>query len=783
MAKRPYIPREEYAWTYYEAQRQARLFFLPFNEYERLADNDVREDLPANMPKVNDGSLADLLNKTTMRVLGQPFTGTVKITESIDPKTGEFTFPQPWLGELANYILTKQIIPNANTQAMWWRKCQLALYNALKYGSQPVYSFFTSNGNYRGADFTLPYIRDVYLEVGKRSDLDSDYIFLDTYYTRLQLERVIAQANRQQEIGIKSPWDIEALKKILKSHQESQKEYLAKNKAERNRPVRATQIKFTTVFQRGVGAPFDTFYTGMGNRENAMIVRSKVNEDPTGDVPIHFLYAYETLDNPYGNGQIRISGGTQNVLDYLTQLHVLATQIGLQPPILVEGPTQDTDFKSMIYAPSQWWLTGGAKVDTLETASSIYKEFPQALGMYKSTLVNAQGQAPVDVSGESGSPINSKTPTAQKQRQATLSEYDNYLRGQFFNCFNLVTKSMLNIHFANMQGEDMVRLAADDALKLTRAGLIDADPNKPNMPNTQELLIDWDHLRGKFDFEIDPDSVIYKDNQEQVTQLTALVAQFLQNPYLAMAIQSTGYTFNIGEVYRAIFTRMGLQDIEKILKPMGQDAKAQASQMPPQTFDKPGISIKYDELPPAAQLQMLQRLGYNVTLADVMAGPIPDVNARGVFQPEVRDQGSLEPANATAIASETQGQLPPGAMPPAETMLPKGATVVPPLQGMEPPASGAPGPAAGAPTQPPFGQPTPQSNQAHVALHQTMLDHGLPPHQAMAVLAARAKGIPEAQIVAYLARNNMGKYGEQQPAPSVPLTRRQRKKVAVQQNG
>jgi hypothetical protein len=780
MAKRPYLPREEYAWTYYEAQRQARLFFLPFNEYERLADNDVREDLPPNMPRVNDGSLADLLQKTVMRVLAQPYTGNVKILESIDPKTGEFTYPQPWLREMANYIWSKNIIPHANTQAMFWRKCQLSLYNALKYGSQPIYSFFTSNGSYRGADFTLPYIRDCYLEIGKRSDIDSDYIFLDTYFTRLQLQRVIAQANKLQEIGVKSPWDIEALKKIYNSHLESQKEYLAKNKAERNRPVRATQIKFTTVFQRGVEAPFDTFYA-MGNKDQVTIVRSKINEDPTGDVPIHFLYAYETLDNPYGNGQIRMSGGTQNVLDYLTQLHVLATQIGLQPPILVEGQTMDTDIKSMIYAPSQFWFTGGAKVDTMETSSSIYKEFPQALGMYKSTLVNAQGQAPVDVSGESGSPINSKTPKAQGQRAQTLSEYDNYLRGQFYNAFNRVTKSMLNIHFANMQGEDMLRLEADDALKLTRAGLIPADPNNPNMPSSNEVMIDWDHLRGKFDFEIDPDSVIVKENQEQVQQLSEIIDLYLQNPYLAMAIQSTGYTLNIGELYRQLFTKLGLQDIEKILEPLSQEQKSAAAQMPPQVFDKPSISVRYDMLPPAAQQQMLQRLGYNVSMLDVLMGPVLDPNERGVYQPEPEPGDAMNPIGPQALASEQQPGTPP--LPPSpqsQIILPNGAQLTPSIDVPQ-----QPGPAAPPPTPTPTpGAPAPgPSPESTALLHKTMLEHGLPQQQALAVMHAKALGIPDEDIQSFMQKNGMGKYGQQpskpsasQPASQQP-TRRQRRKV------
>lgn len=754
MAKRPYLPEEEYAWTYYESQKQARLFFLPFNEFERLADNDVREDLPSNMPKVNDGSLADLIQKTPMRVLAQMFTGTAKVLESIDPKTGKPVYPQSWMTELLNFVWTKKIVPNANTQAPFLRKGQLALYNALKYGSQPIYTFYTSNGSYRGADFMLPYVRDVYLEVGKHSDLDSDYIFLDSYYTRLQLARLIAQANKLEEVGVKSPWDIESLKKIYNSHVESQKDYLSKNKSERNRPVRSTQIKFTTVFQRGVEAPFHTFYSE-GNKESITIVRRKINEDPTGDIPIHFLYAYETLDNPYGNGQIKLSGGTQNVLDYLTQLHVLATQLGLQPPILIEGDTEQTDIKSMIYAPSQFWFTGGAKVDVMETSSSIYQEFPKAYGLYKSNLVNAQGQAPVDVAGGvETNPTAGKTPKAIAGRQATTSEFDNFLRGQFYNTFRRVAKSMLNIHCANMQGEDIERLEADDAMKLSRAGLIPLD-EQTGMPQTNEIAMVWDQLRGKFDFEIDPDSTVVKDNQEQITALSSVLDLIQQNPYLLQYVRSTGYDLQVGEVYRQIFTKMGLQDVEKILVPLSQQDKAQAASIPPMVFDKPSIKLNYPDMPPEAQQQLLNRLGLDVSLLDVLMGPVLDPNIRGVFQPEP------QPGNANTPISPDQvypneakpGQPPVPPQPQSQIVLPKGATLVPNVDEPQQPQGG--------------GQMPNMSPESLQLLQNTMDQHGLTdPRHGLAVMHAKALGVPDEEIVKHLTGKKLGKYGAAQPVAS-----------------
>lgn len=739
MAKTPYLPENEYANTYYDAQKQARLFFLPFNEYERLAANKLRDDLPPNIPRVNDGSLAALISETPMRILAQAFTGDVKVTESIDPKTGASVSPQPWLSELANVVWNKEIVPNANTQAPFLQKMQLAMYRALVYGSCPIYTFFTKRGNYTGPDFTIPYIRDVYLEVGKHSDADSDYIFMDTYYTRLQIDRIIASANKIEENGVKSPWDIPTLIKIRDSHVESQKDYLSKNPAERNRPVRSTQIKLTTVFQRGVGAPFNTFYAE-GNRDDLMIVRRKVNEDPTGDLPIHFLYAYEDLFNPYGKGQIELAGGTQNVLDYMVQLHVLANQIGLQPPILVEGDRSLTDLDSMIYSPSQFWFTGAAKVDVMETSSSMVKEFPQAYSLYKSNLVNMQGTSTVDVSSESGDPSNGKTPAAISQNNARENSHDNYLRSQAVQTFGKVFKSMLNIKFANMQGSDILKLEQTDAVKLSRAGLIPTDEN--GNPQTNEIELEWDNLRGHFDFKVDPDSSIVKDNADQVAKLTDIL-QFLQeNPYMLQYIHSTGFDLNIGEIYAQIFTKLGLQDTEKILTPLSSEDKAQAQAIPPMVFDKPAIQLHYTDMPANAQLQLLNRLGLQVSLMDVLAGPVLDPNIRGVFSPEpepgqvlnpIGGQGMQQQPNQPPVPQSAQTQI---VLPSGSSVEPREAMQAQPNAPMNPTPSGL--------------QPT-----TSALLQQVMNEKGVSKQVAQGIIHARALGLPENEIEIWL-KNNQG---------------------------
>src|SRR6202012_5461389 len=129
--------------------------------------------------------------------------------------------------------------------------------------------------------------------------------------------------------------------------------------------------------------------------------------------------------------------------------------------------------------------------------------------------------------------------------QARESSHDNFLRSQAVQTFGRVFKSMLNITFANMQGEDIIRLEQADAVRLLRAGLIDADPNDPNEPITNELSVNWDDLRGKFDFVVDPDSSIVRDDADQVAKLMEILQLVSENPYLLEYVQSTGNTLNL----------------------------------------------------------------------------------------------------------------------------------------------------------------------------------------------------------------------------------------------
>jgi len=538
-----YIEKEDLQKTYNEAERVAKDWFTPFDEYERLAGNKLSKSLAKNMPRVNDGSLAASLLETPMQVFPSMQTG----------KFVSQNRKEAWLNELANIIFKTKILPNANTQASWFDKEIIALYRALKYGAQPRYNFYISTDNYTGSDWSLPYIRNVKLEPGKFSVDDCDYVFLDVYFTKLQLKKIIEDNKKNKESG----WNLKAVQKLVDASMTT-KEIEEQNINEREKKINASGIKTTICFNRGFGSPFYMFSKHL---EAGECMREWKNEDPTGDLPITMQYCYETLESPYGIGRAELAGPTQNVLDYMTQAHVLATQIGLQPPKKLKGPTDTANLNSLTFTPDALWQLGQADIDIVQTTSSVYTQFPANFGLYKSQLQTLQGRTDGSVSSESGNPNFSKTQAGVKMQQERTNSQDNYLRNKADDASAKMVTKMMNVHMAKMQGADILDVAEEDVERLRKAGYFDDNPDTPE-PSEGELEIMYEELKDTFTFEYDPRP---EADEEEKNRWLELIDIATSNPNVLPAVEQSGYKFNIGEAFKKVISASGADEWEKVL--------------------------------------------------------------------------------------------------------------------------------------------------------------------------------------------------------------------------
>lgn len=584
-----YLNEEEVYESYQESTKEAELWRKDYPEYERLMDNGLLDALDDNLPDVNDGSLAASLFKFAKRVIKKNLGGRAVSLDRDDK----------WLTELANLEWTKRILKNAKSKASPRRKLKDAARKAAGLGGQPIVTLMVNRGNYNGVDFIVPYAQDVKLEAGKDSDEDSDIIFWDVYYSKLQVRNMFEDALEEtgmmiatvngKEVLIRDPevpdedidpynqWNVEGLWDIVKELNnagiEDKRPQNEASRQEAEGDVKKTGVHFFIAFQRGVDAPFYMCRpdTGQGGSPKASgtWIRLWPNPDPTGDVPVHYLYMYQDFINPYGVGIVKLAGGTQNVLDYLSKADVLATQIGLRPPRLIQGDEDEVDEESMVTAQDANWYIGNAQVTPWNMANGIYQNLPGRMSMYQTRLQKVIPLGDQTVGGaDSGDPAVSKVPASIKARQTELSIDDDDFAENIDECWAAVSKNMINTHFANMQGSDILKLNAEEREILVKAGFpFDND-------DQLEIEILWDNVRNTFDYEIDPDADKDIDDEAALEGKLKAYEMIKGDPQIDADLAAVNKKVDRGELLADIFAQ--LTDNDKIIVDIAPEDQADA---------------------------------------------------------------------------------------------------------------------------------------------------------------------------------------------------------------
>lgn len=551
-----YLKKTDIKDAYTESKKESQVWKENYEAFERLMDNGLMEGLDPNLPEVNDGSLAAALFKLPKRIVSSKLTGRAKV----------MTRDEAWMTELANMVWTNKIVPNANSQAPFIRKWKDAVRKAAGYGSVPIINFFTTRGNYTGSDFIVAQPQDVILEAGKVSDYDSDVIFWEVYYSPSQLKQIIKDAKKEKPSKGKesyNQWDTEELQKILDSKQTTTRDGNDVPLKQQETDVKPKGYKFVVVVQRGVESPFYMYYP-----ETDKVVREWSNPDPTGDIPIHYLYCYQDFVNPYGIGIVKLAGGTQNVLDYMRQADVLATQLGLRPPINIQGDADSADLESLVYAQDAMWFTGQAIVKREELANGVYAQLPSRIMMYKTSLNQLIPLGDISsTQAGSGDPQQSKTPAGVRFQAANLSIDDEDFKDNLYVTYEAVAKSMINTHFANMEGSDLMKLSDDEREILIKAGMEFPEDENGEMSNEMEIV--WDTARGEFDFEVEAEKDLDTERKEKLEGFTQVAQLVASDPSMQQKLAESGKKLNEGELFSEMIKL--ISDNDKIITDIGPE--------------------------------------------------------------------------------------------------------------------------------------------------------------------------------------------------------------------
>lgn len=501
------------------------------NEYERIARNEPKGDLPAGFPSTTDGTTASYVQARPKSVIQQIPTGLVR---SLDDDLE--------LADIANLVLTEDILPNATTSGTVIQKSWAALSKAMIYGSQPAFVFYSNKGDYFGADFKLPYIKDVILEAGKTYDKDCNVIFVRAWYQPNDIKALLAREKALGGSGIDSGWRANVLKDI--DLEIKAKDDESKTPAERKLNLEAGGIEIVFAFQRGKGG---TFYGYSPDLKE--VVYSVTNPDPRGEIPIHYLYHDLDMSNPIGRGAVEMVEGLQNMLDAEMQMFQYAQALGLNPPLIKRGTFDTSTVRFKNNAIWDLGLDPNASITPVNISTQATSNFTSNYGLIKSQILNINNANDTSVSAEVGNPGFSKTDSGVKAQQERVGLSDNHLRKQFEDWFSDVCETMLNIHFAQSSGKRTIELTQE---YIKRKQL--EDPQFAAKTATVDFDIE---LRG-FKFRVDASTSKIKDDTEAIENLKSVLELAQQDPEIAQFIRKD-------KLVAKIINKIGVEDPEEIV--------------------------------------------------------------------------------------------------------------------------------------------------------------------------------------------------------------------------
>lgn len=679
----PILDPDKLKGDFETAHTAMRTYWDPFYEYERIARNRPHPKVvAAKLPTVTDGTLAGIIIAQPKRVIQRLPTG------------GLTSVDQPDLAEIADFIWNNEIIPHATTNGDMLLKSWIMMSKALTYGMQFSYQFFRNYGNGFAADFKVPYIKDLILEKGKVYGPDCNILYLRQWYTPGDIKQIIDREGRlttrskrrKDSQQYESPWDIPKLKELFDMAHPKDPDALTPTESEKS-PA-AKFIPLIHAFERGVGRIFYTFSPDLEDGENC--VREKKNRNPTGAMPISFLYADIDLSNPLGRGHVELSGAMQNMIDSEVQSYQLLQKIMLNPPVMKWG--DNIRGSTVKYKPNAVWDMGNdpaSKIEVVDINNEAIKNFPNNYGLMKSQILALTHNQESAVSSDSGN-TQSKTHAGVLQQNSVIGFDDNYMRRQFGYWFQDNAENMLNLHFAESDGKQEIELTKDFLAE--QAPNLEQQPKQVTMDEAKkQAVVDYGKIKdNKFKFRVDPTTAEDEDTDSQLQQLNTLLQETSSNPYIYYYMLNDGYQLKLGEAYKDMFKRLGVEGIDKIVVKLPDDNTGQAEQlrgvMNP-LYDKPKVDVPYIALPPAGQIQAAANAGITLTTADVLGGPVLDPNIRGVEtpvsdpnvqiavpNPEYGGQGvgtgGAIPAAGPASAPTAPATPPPATQPDTKVMTP-----------------------------------------------------------------------------------------------------------------
>jgi len=535
---------------------------VKWDSAEALLHNQLNDKVSTTTrSQVFDPKLSTLAIERSYRVMAQLQTGKVRGISKND--IGDAT--------LKNLVLEKYVIPNANAQFDFLTKMRMVdLYSNIYGNFFTLIDWDVKPNGYVGPDIWLLNIRDVFPQVGAVSLEDSDYVIVRTWRPYSFFE------------GKKDDKDYKNIAKILvklkdKSGSKSDRDKgTSVSKREESEYPQSEPAKHRGYFE------VLTKYTRKEWVDYCVdaneVFRERENPQKDGDLPVKCKYSIPLLDDFMGMSDFERGGSMQKAINSAWNLYLDAVKMSIYPPVLVN--------KDNIASMSSITQTAGAKWlvrNQLNNSATPLNLTPQGIQTFNNvyqvataSIMNLFGTTETNTTQKTD-PGFGKTPQAlemQSSRENTRDNADRFYMEQFLT---QVMKKFCNLLSKKQSSAIKLRLFKDEIEEIARSypevkESYDENSGKLSVKKGKAELYDYEIVTGST-YAVDQ-----KQQQQNLGQILSLfqASQGPQGNLLIQQLQTDGYRFNFGELFKRIISNSGVQDWDKILTEMTPEEQADA---------------------------------------------------------------------------------------------------------------------------------------------------------------------------------------------------------------
>lgn len=580
----------------------------PYDEFERVKNNRPHPDIDPMYPKTTDGTTASQVRLAPRRSIQQVPYGSVEVD-------GDEA-----LSCLADYILREEIIPNSDTQDDVLGKTWKGVEDKLTYGHADALVFYKVDGDYFGTDWRIPYVKDIFLEAGKGTYNECNYVFVRAWYQESDLkaiiekEKALAKSAKKRGEKYEATWDTALLEKLLEEDKAQSKDSKAMTDSEKDLSIKSGGYELIHGLQKGKKAKFYTYSPTLDK-----MVRTWENKDPRGVMPLHRGYYETDLSNPEGRGIVELVAPLQNYLDSSLQAYQYTRALMYAPPLIKKGTYNRSQLQ---LAPNKVFDLGANPantIDTLNINNSAITNFSNDFGLVKSQILNLFGGDDQSISATVGNPGFSKTDAGVNARQAIIGVNDNFIRKRVEKWLGEIFETQINLYFAITEGDREFTVDEDEMEKFME---YEGNPYF-DIVDDGKIVVHFSAIQDTtFKFETEASTSKAPDTNESKEHFLEAIK--------TLGETGLGQYINPQEATKRILTQSGVDDPEKLL----QDPAMQAQVADPMA-DPNAIPADPNAMTPEDQqvLQNLIQAGYPEELA--MKGLMLEKQG---YQPEQIDQ-------------------------------------------------------------------------------------------------------------------------------------------------